>query len=137
MEIENKQKRYKDGNNCTYSCQYHVIFCPKYKRGVLINGIETRLKELIKEKETDNQYTILEINIFPDHVHLIIDINPTIGIYPIITKIKKYTASILRKEFPKLKKKLPCLWTRSIFVSTVGSVSVETIKNYIEDQKNV
>jgi len=72
----------------------------------------------------------------PDHVHLLIDVSPKIGVWTTVNKIKGYTSNILRKEFPELKSKLPTLWTHSKFISTVGSVTLETVKKYIEEQKN-
>ena len=72
----------------------------------------------------------------PDHVHLLIDVNPKIGVWTTVNKIKGYTSNILRKEFPELKSKLPTLWSHSKFISTVGSVTLETVKKYIEEQKN-
>jgi len=72
-----------------------------------------------------------------DHIHLLLDVNPDRGISKIIGEIKGYTSKILRKEFSELTTKLPCLWTRSKFISTVGSVSLEVVKKYIENQKNV
>ena len=137
MDIENKtQKIYKSNHSIVYSCQYHVIFCPKYRRRVLIDNVDVRLKELILEKQEQYQYQVIEMEIMPDHVHLLLDVNPQIGILSVISQIKGYTAHTLRKEFPWLTKRLPCLWTRSKFVSTVGAVSLDTVKKYIEDQKN-
>jgi len=135
MEINTPNKKYKTTHSLVYSCQYHVIFCPKYRRSVLTQGIDIRLKELIVEKQEEYGYTLMEMGIMPDHVHLLLDANPQIGIVSIIAKIKGYTAHTLRKEFPALKKKLPCLWTRSKFVSTVGAVSLDIVKQYIIDQK--
>jgi len=137
MELVNTNKTYKSDTNLVYSCQYHVIFSPKYRRKVLVDGIDTRLKELILEKQKEYQYEIIEMEVMPDHVHLLIGSNPKIGIYNQINAIKGYTSNTLRKEFPNLKSRIPCLWTRSKFISTVGSVSLDTIKKYIEDQKNV
>jgi putative transposase len=135
MLLENLNKKYKSDKRLIYSCQYHIIFCPKYRRKVLKNGIDTRIKELIEQKQDGYGYNILGMEIMPDHVHLLLDINPKIGIYQIISKIKGYTSHQLREEFPELKSKLPCLWTNSNFISTCGSVSLETIKKYIEEQK--
>ena len=137
MEIQNPNKPYNSDEHCIYSCQYHVIFCPKYRRKVLINNIDVRLKELILEKQEEYGYNVLEIEVMPDHVHMILDVNPKLpGIYRAISNIKGYTSCTLRKEFPELKRKLPTLWTRSRFISTVGSVTLEVVKKYIEDQKN-
>jgi putative transposase len=135
MEILKPNKNYKSIHSLVYSCQYHVIFCPKYRRKVLIDGIEERLKSLILEKQSDYKYSVLEMEIMPDHVHLLLDVNPQIGIIKIIAQIKGFTAHTLRKEFSILRSRLPCLWTRSKFVSTVGAVSLETVQQYIVDQK--
>jgi len=102
----------------------------------LVDGVDIRLKELLLEKQEEYGYEVLEMEIMPDHVHLLLDINPQIGVITVIAQIKGYTAHMLRKEFLWLKSRLPCLWTRSKFVSTVGAVSLEVVKKYIEDQKN-
>ncbi|MHA2225799.1 MAG: IS200/IS605 family transposase [Candidatus Hodarchaeales archaeon] len=137
MEIVNKPKKYRSEKNLLYSCQYHVIFCPKYRRPVLTNKIAKRLRELILEKQGEYEYKIYELEILPDHVHLLIDTNPKIGVYTTVNKIKGYTSRLLRAEFSALKSKLPSLWTRSKFISSVGAVSLEVVKQYIQEQKNV
>ena len=114
---------------------FSVIFCPKYRRKVLVNGVDIRLKELISEKQDQYGYKVLDMEIMPEHVHLLLDVNPQIGVIKVISQIKGYTANVLRKEFPWLKKRLPCMWTRSKFVSTVGAVTLDVVKKYIEDQK--
>lgn len=137
MEVVNKPKKYRSDKNLVYSCQYHVIFCPKYRRAVLTNKVAKRLRELILEKQVEYEYEIYEQDILPDHVHLLIDTNPKIGVYTTINKIKGYTLRILRDEFSTLKSKLPSLWTRSKFISSVGAVTLEVVKQYIQEQKNV
>jgi putative transposase len=135
MEIAKPDKQYNSTHALVYSCQYHVIFCPKYRRKVLVDGVDTRTKELILEKQEEYGYKVLDMEIMPEHVHLLLDVNPQIGVIKIIGQIKGYTANVLRKEFPWLKKRLPCMWTRSKFVSTVGAVTLDVVKQYIEDQK--
>jgi len=115
---------------------YHVIFCPKYRRSVLTDNIANRFKELVTEKQEVYKYQVLEMEVMPDHVHMILDVNPKIGIYTVVSKIKGYTSKTLRQEFPELKSKLPTLWTHSRFISSVGNVSLEVVKKYIENQKN-
>ncbi len=137
LEIVNIPKKYRSDKNLVYSCQYHVIFCPKYRRAVLTDKIATRLRELILEKQIEYEYEIYELEILPDHVHFLIDTNPKIGVYTTINKIKGYTSRILRDEFGTLKSKLPSLWTRSKFIASVGAVTLEVVKQYIQDQKNV
>jgi putative transposase len=135
MKIQNPEKPYHKTHSLVYSCQYHVIFSTKYRRKVLADGIDVKLKELITSKQDEYHYTILEMEVMPDHVHLLLDVNPTDGIYKVIGLIKGYTAHELRKEYPSLVSRLPSLWTRSRFISTVGSVTLDVVKQYIEEQK--
>ena len=86
-------------------------------------------------QETYN-FLVIEMEVMPDHVHLLLDIDPTIGVNEVVKKIKGRTAHDLRAEFPELVRKLPCLWTRSEFIATVGSISLDVVKTYIENQKN-
>lgn len=137
MEIHNPNKIYHSDGDFVYSCIYHVIFCPKYRRSVLTDGIDTRLKELILSKQEEYGYTVVEQEVMPDHVHLLLDVNPKIGVYTVVSKIKGFTSKTLREEFPVLKTKLPTLWTNSRFMSSVGSVTLEVVKQYIADQKGV
>jgi putative transposase len=104
---------------------------------VLNEPLATRLKELIEQKQPDYAYTVLGMEIMPDHVHLLLDVNPQIGIVSIVGKIKGYTAHMLRSEYPWLKSRLPSLWTRSKFISSVGAVTLEVVQKYIENQKGV
>lgn len=89
------------------------------------------------EKQEVYGYEVLDMEVMPDHVHLLLDVDPKIGIYSIITKIKGYTSKQLREEFPALKKRIPTLWTHSKFISSVGSVTLDVVKRYIEEQKHV
>jgi len=114
---------------------YHFVWCPKYRRKVLVDDIEKRLKELIKKKAEQLGCKIISMEVQPDHVHLFLQGKPTQSPNLIIGMIKGFTSRQLRKEFKELKTKIPTLWTRSYFVSTHGHVSDEVIKKYIEEQK--
>lgn len=129
--------KYKSNHNIVYSCKYHVVWCHKYRRKVLVSGIETRLKELIQEACAEINVDIIEMEIMPDHVHLLVEVNPQYGIHRAVKLIKSKTSRILRQEFSELKTRLPTLWTNSYFVSTVGGAPLSIIKQYIENQKNV
>lgn len=137
MNIANSEKKYKSDNHITYSCQYHIIFCPKYRRKVLVDGIDERLKEVFNEIAESNGFEILEMEVMPDSVHLLIDCNPILGIDDFVKKLKRTSAHTIKQEFPAINSRLPSLWTRNYFVSTVGSVTLESVKQYIENQKNV
>ena len=60
-----------------YSCKYHVVWCPKYRRKVLIDGVEERLKQLLRSQADLMDCEILELEVMPDHVHLLIEVDPT------------------------------------------------------------
>ena len=128
---------YKSNHNVTYSCKYHVVWCPKYRRPVLTDGVDVRLKELIIETCDSLNAELIEMEIMPDHVHLFMEVDPQFGIHKAVKQIKGYSSRILRDEFPWLKSRIPSLWTNSYFVSTVGGVPLAVIKQYIENQKNV
>lgn len=128
---------YKSNKNVVYSCKYHVVWCPKYRRKVLVNGVDIRLKELIKEIAQEFCIDIIEMKVMPDHVHLLIEVDPQFGIHKAVKQIKGRTSRILRQEFPWLTTRLPTLWTNSYFVSTVDGAPLSVIKQYIENQKYV
>lgn len=127
--------KYKSNNNIVYSCKYHVVFCPKYRRKVLVGEIETRFKELVQEICTEFNIDLLEMEVMPDHVHLLLEVDPQFGIHKAIKTIKGKTSRILRSEFKSLTTRIPSLWTNSYFVSTVGGAPLSIIKQYIESQK--
>lgn len=131
------RSKFKSNNNITYSCKYHVVWCPKYRRKVLIDGVDTRLKEILQEVATEKQAEIIEVEVMPDHVHLLVEVDPQFGISKLVKFMKGRSSRLLRQEFPRLKSRLPTLWTNSYFVSTVGGAPLSTIKQYIENQKNV
>lgn len=127
--------KYKSNNNIVYSCKYHVAWRPKYRRKVLIDDVEARLRELVKQICQENQFDLLEMEVMSDHIHLLLEVDPQFGIHKAVKLIKGTTSRILRSEFKHLTTKLPTLWTNSYFVSTVGSAPLSVIKQYIESQK--
>jgi putative transposase len=129
--------KYKSNNNITYSCKYHVIWCPKYRRKVLIHDVDIRLKEIIKAVCDEFQAELIELEVMPDHVHLLVECDPQFGIAKLIRYMKGRSSRLLRQEFPWLKSRLPTLWTNSYFISTVGGAPIAVIKKYIEEQKSV
>ena len=120
-----------------YKNQFHVIFCPKYRRPVLVDGVDVRLKEILLEKAAELDVKILSMEIMPDHVHLFISFDPRLMLHKIIKILKGASARILREEFPSLKSRLPSMWTRSYFSCSVGHIGEAAVRRYIEEQKNV
>jgi REP-associated tyrosine transposase len=128
---------YKSNRNVYYSCKYHVVWCPKYRRKVLIEGIAERLQQIISEVCQEHQAEIIQLEVMPDHVHVLVECDPQFGIHRLVRLMKGRSSRLLRQEFPVLKRKLPTLWTHSYFVSTVGGAPLSVIKQYIEKQKHV
>ncbi|MDD2509446.1 MAG: IS200/IS605 family transposase [Aliarcobacter skirrowii] len=127
--------KYKSNNNIVFSCKYHIVWCPKYRRKVLIGDVEKRLKEIIKELSLELNVEIIEMETDKDHIHILIDIDPQFGVMKFIRLVKGRSSKLLRDEFHHLKTKLPTLWTNSSFISTVGGTSLEIVKQYIENQQ--
>ena len=127
--------KYKSNKNVVYSCNYHIVWCPKYRRKVLKGEIETRLKEVVVNTCKEINVDIIEMEIMPDHVHLLLEVDPQFGVHKAIKMIKGTSSFLLRSEFSELKTKLPTLWTNSYFISTVGGAPLAVIKKYIEEQK--
>ena len=113
----------------------NVVFCPKYRRKVLVGDVEARLKELVVQICKDIRVDLLEMEVMPDHIHLLLEVDPQFGIHKAVKTIKGKTSHILRNEFKHLTTKLPTLWTNSYFVSTVGGAPLSIVKQYIESQK--
>ncbi len=121
--------------NVVFRCAYHVVWCPKYRRKVLVGRVEDRLKELIAEVVDEKQGWLIELETMPDHVHLLVEVDPQFGIHRMVKAIKGRSSRLLRQEFPTLRSRLPTLWTNSYFVATVGGAPLSVIKAYVENQK--
>ena len=134
---ENMSKEYKNNHNVYYACHYHVVWCPKYRRKVLVNQIDERLKRIIHEVCQDVCAEVEELEVMPDHVHLLVSVDPQFGIHRLVKLIKGRSSRLLRQAYPSLMTRMPSLWTNSYFVATVGGAPLEVIKHYIEEQKRV
>ena len=113
------------------------MWCPKYRRQVLVDGVDKRLKEIIREVAEEHRVKVVEMEVMPDHVHLLLDVDPRFGIHKVVKRMKGRSSHHLRQEFPSLRSRLPTLWTNSYFVSTTGGAPLSVIKQYIEYQKDV
>ena len=130
---------YKSNHNVTYSCKYysckyHVVWCPKYRRRVLIDKVATRLKQIISELADETRSDMIEMEVMPEHVQLLIEVDPQYGIHRFVKLVKGRSSHHLRPEFPWLKTKLPTLWTNAYLVSTAGGAPRSVVKQFIENQ---
>lgn len=127
---------YRSTSNTVYACQYHVVFCPKYRRRVLVGEVRERFMELAPESVADMPgVEILEMEVMPDHVHILLEVPPEIAVKQAVGRIKGATSRILRSEFPSLKSRIPTLWTNSCFVSSVGGAPLGIVEEYIKSQR--
>ena len=117
--------------------KYHIVWCTKYRRKVLTEDIQNNLKMFVVEVCEKNNFEIEVMETMGDHIHIFIKASVKDSVHRIVSQIKGFTSFKLREMFPELKSRLPCLWTRSYYAGTVGHVSEETVKKYIENQKNV
>ena len=129
-------KAYQRSRNKIFLIQYHLVWCPKRRKPVLVGEVKERLEQIIYQVADELGIKVLEVAINPDHIHLSISAYPTIPVHKIVKRIKARSSNILRREFPELLK-LPSLWTHSYYVSTIGAVSKEAIEKYIEAQKGI
>jgi putative transposase len=129
-------KRYEKTRSATFNIGYHIIWCTKYRRKALTEPIQLRLKEVVAAKALELNVRIETIEVMPDHVHMFVKANPIDSPHHLVKHFKGVTSFTLRKEFPELKKRLPCLWTRSYYCESIGHISDTVVKKYIEDQKS-
>jgi putative transposase len=129
--------RIRSNNNITFACQYHVVWCPKYRRDVLRDGVDVRLKEILRAVCLERKAEVLELEVMPDHVHLLVAVDPQYGIHRLMKQLKGRSSRLLCQEFSACRTRLPSLWTNAYFVATVGGASLSVVKQYIENQKHV
>ena len=131
--------KYTYGRTCVYNINYHIVWCVKYRRKVLSQKISERLYELCHEIAKAKGFTIVNIKAGEnDHVHCFVSAPPKISITQIVKYLKGISGNRLLEEFPELRKSLwkGHLWNGSYFVETIGSISEDNIRRYIERQKN-
>ena len=99
-----------------------------------MGNVAQRLGELLEQKTAELGWSIVAMEIMPDHVHLFLGTDPDVSPTQVMHALKGYTSRVLRQEFPGLQT-MPSLWTRSYWVSTADNVSAEVIQRYIAEQK--
>ena len=131
--LYNRNMEYIKDEHRVHLIVYHLIWCPKRRKPVLVGKIKSECERLIRDKCEQMDWNILELAIQPDHLHLFVRVYPTTAASEVVKECKGVTSYFLRKQFKELLV-LPCMWTRSFFASTAGNVSAETIQKYIEAQ---
>lgn len=135
MKHSQVNRRWTYAGTCVFNLSYHIIWCPKYRRPLLVDGVDTFLRKLLEQRCEEYGWTIHSLEIMPDHVHLFLSVTPADSVAQVVSILKGGSARELRERFPHLKRLLPTMWTRSYYVESVGHVSAKTIEKYIADQK--
>jgi putative transposase len=124
--------RYRRNAGAVSSLKYHLVWCPKYRRAVLVDAIEARLKRIIQGVTSELGMAVHALEVMPDRVHLFVEADPVLCVAEIVNRIKGRSSRLLREEFPTLRSRLPTLWSRSYYAGSVGHVSAKTVQAYIE-----
>lgn len=125
---------YRSSHNVVYSSKYRLMWCPKYRRKVLVGAVKTRLVEIVRQVCAEHQVEIIGSEVMPDHVHLLAEVDPSFGVSGLVRLVKGRSSRILRQDFVHLRR-LPTLWTNSWFCSTVGGAPLPVVRRYVENQK--
>jgi putative transposase len=128
--------RYRRNAGSVHALKYPLVWCPKYRRKVLVGELAEELRWLLFQKAQELGVTIEALEIMPDHVHLFIESGPTEPPQRLANQFKGYSSRMLRRKYPHLRSRLPSLWSRSYYVGSIGNVSEETVRRYIEMQRS-
>jgi putative transposase len=132
------ERRYRKHAGSVSALQYHVVFCPKYRRPVLVGELAAALLPLLHETAADLGVRLAAAEVLPDRVHLFVaDAPPTEAPQHVVNQLKGRSSRVLRQRFPALRSRLPSLWSRSYFIASVGHVSAATVRRYVEAQRGV
>ena len=128
---------YNKSGHVVYDVKYHIIWITKYRYKILGGNISRRLRELIRQGCEARKITIISGNIGKDHIHILLSCPPSLAPSKIVQYLKGRSSRLLQEEFPELKKRYwgQHLWGRGYYCATVGSVTEEMIRNYIENQE--
>jgi len=127
--------RYSVNAGSVFSLNYHLVWCPKYRKRILVNALAKRLRELLYQRAKEIKAQIHALEILPDHVRMFVESDPTMAPARLAAQFKGFTSHQLREEFPWLKSYLPSLWSRSYYIGSIGAASKATVKRYIANQR--
>lgn len=128
--------RYWTGAHTTHRLRYHLVILPKYRQRVLKGKIATRIKQLFFQACQVNKWWIDEVNIQPDHLHMLIQTKPRESVAEVVQILKGGSSKVIRSEFPELEEYLwgDSFWSDGYFAESVGVVNESVIKQYIKNQ---
>lgn len=125
------------GRGYVYSLQYHIVWCTKYRKKVLLDGIDNEIKDYLNDLAKEYSFSIMAMEVMPDHIHILVDCKPQFFPSDMIKILKGNTARWLFMKHPELKKQLwgGHLWNPSYCIVTVSDRSYDQVKQYIDSQK--
>ena len=125
------------GRGYVYSLQYHIVWCTKYRKQCLTNGIDEELKEYLQQIAVEYDFNIMAMEVMPDHIHLLLNCKPQFYPSDMVKILKGNTARWIFLKHPELKKQLwgGHLWNHSYCIVTVSDRSLKQVEEYIASQK--
>ena len=114
------QPRYRKNVGSVSNLHYHFVWCPKFRRPVLVDAVAQKLAALLAEIASAPDAEIEALDVMPDHVHLFVSAPPTEAPQHLANQFKGVTSRRLRQQFPALRSRLPSLWSRSYYVASSG-----------------
>mgnify|MGYP000309552320 CR=1 FL=1 len=134
--ILESMSKYWKGSQITHRLMYHLVWIPKYRKRILKGKVAIRVKELLNECADMNRWKIEELNIQPDHIHLLVRMRPEISVSRMVQLFKGMSSKIIREEFSELKEFLwgKSFWADGYFAETSGQINEEKIREYIRNQ---
>ena len=129
---------FRKGNHTVYDIEYHIVWSTKYRYKVIQGKIAERTRELLRQGCEALGLKIIRGNIGKDHIHILLSCPPSIAPSKIVQRLKGRSSKILQEEFVELRKRYwgQHLWAAGYFCRTVGAVTEEMVKEYIENQRD-
>ncbi len=97
--------------NIFHSRKYHVVWCPKFRRRVLTDCVDERLKGIIRSAVAERGAAVVEMEVMPDHVHLLVEVDSQFGLQRVVRQLRGRSSRLLRQECPRLRRRPARLWT--------------------------
>ena len=128
--------RFRTGAHTKHRLQYHLVWVPKYRKSVARSKVATRLRTLFYECAQANDWSIEELEILPDHVHMLVQLPPSTPVSTAVKYLKGGSSKVIRKEFPGLEAWLwgKSLWAKGYYAESVGPVNEAIMRTYIKEQ---
>ena len=119
-----------------WMCKYHIVFTPKYRRKVIYNQYKEDIRDIIKQLCGYKGVEIIEGHLMPDHIHMLVSIPPKISVSSFMGYLKGKSALMIFDKHPEQGSKWNrSFWARGYYVSTVGNITEEAMKRYIQEQQ--